>query len=118
MRLKKVGLASLLMLALLVMLALGVTGMMEKKGDVWMMQDMVLGKAGIEFICRQDLLRPLRDVQREDQERTAKIHRAIDLVSRKPVQKSESFIYSVDGTAYYFASDANRKMFAANLRRI
>ena len=40
--------------------------------------------------------------------------RATDHVSRKTVDKSESFIYSVDGTAYYFGSDANRKTFAAN----
>jgi len=115
MRLKKVALASLLMLVLLVTLALAVTGNVDKKEYVCMMQDMVLGKAGIPIqfagktyygcceMCKEK-------IKNEPQKYT----RATDLVSRKPVDKSESFIYSVDGTAYYFASDANRQTFAAN----
>ena len=112
---KKVTLASLLMLALFVTFALAVTGNVDKKEYVCMMQDMVLGKAGIPIqfagktyygcceMCKEK-------IKNEPQKYT----RATDLVSRKPVDKSESFIYSVDGTAYYFASDANRKTFAAN----
>ena len=112
---KKVTLASLLMLALFVTFALAVTGNVDKKEYVCMMQDMVLGKAGIPIqfagktyygcceMCKEK-------IKNEPQRYT----RATDLVSRKPVDKSESFIYSVDGTAYYFASDANRKTFAAN----
>ena len=115
MRLKKVALASLLMLAMLVTLALAVSGNVDKKEYVCMMQDMVLGKAGIPIqfagktyygcceMCKEK-------IKNEPQKYT----RATDLVSRKPVDKSESFIYSVDGTAYYFASDANRKTFAAS----
>jgi len=115
MRLMKVALASLLMLALLVTLALAVTGNVDKKEYVCMMQDMVLGKAGIPIqfagktyygcceMCKEK-------IKNEPQKYT----RATDLVSRKPVDKSESFIYSIDGTAYYFASDANRKTFAAS----
>jgi YHS domain-containing protein len=115
MRLKKVTPVLLSMLALLVMSALAVTGNVDKKEYVCMMQDMVLGKAGIPIqyagktyygcceMCKEK-------IKNEPQKYT----RATDLVSRKPVDKSESFIYSVDGTAYYFGSDANRKSFAAN----
>ena len=115
MRLKKVTPVLLSMLALLVMSALAVTGNVDKKEYVCMMQDMVLGKAGIPIqydgktyygcceMCKEK-------IKNEPQKYT----RATDLVSRKPVDKSESFIYSVDGTAYYFGSDANRKTFAAN----
>ena len=115
MRLKKVTPVLLSMVALLVMSALAVTGNVDKKEYVCMMQDMVLGKAGIPIqfagktyygcceMCKEK-------IKNEPQKYT----RATDLVSRKPVDKSESFIYSVDGTAYYFGSDANRKTFAAN----
>jgi len=114
MRVRKVGLTSLLMLSL-VTLALAVTGNVDKKEYVCMMQDMVLGKAGIPIqfggktyygcceMCKEK-------IKNEPQKYT----KATDLVSRKPVDKADSFIYSVDGTAYYFGSDANRKTFAAN----
>lgn len=115
MRLRKVVSASLLMLSLLVTLALAVTGNVDKKEYVCMMQDMVLGKPGIPIqfagrtyygcceMCKEK-------IKNEPQKYT----QATDLVSRKPVDKAESFIYSVDGTAYYFGSDASRKTFAAN----
>ena len=115
MRYRKIAVASPLLLTLLVTLVLAVTGNVDKKEYVCMMQDMVLGKAGIPIqfegktyygcceMCKEK-------IRKEPQKYT----RATDLVSRKPVDKSESFIYSVDGTAYYFASDANRKTFAAN----
>ena len=115
MRLRKVALVSILLLSFFVALALAVTGNVDKKEYVCMMQDMVLGKAGIPIqfagktyygcceMCKEK-------IKNEPQKYT----RATDLVSRKPVDKSESFIYSIDGTAYYFASDANRKTFAAS----
>src|SRR5262249_191222 len=115
MRAKKVVLSSVLMVSLLVTLALAVTGNVDKKEYVCMMQDMVLGKAGIPIqfggktyygcceMCKEKI--------KNDPQKYTK---ATDLVSRKPVDKADSFIYSVDGTAYYFGSDSNRKAFAAN----
>lgn len=115
MLLKKVTLASVLMLALSVVMVFAVTGNVDKKEYVCMMQDMVLGKAGIPIqfagktyygcceMCKEK-------IKNEPQKYT----RATDLVSQRPVDKAESFIYSVEGTAYYFGSDANRKTFAAN----
>ncbi len=75
MRLRKVALVLILLLSLSVMLALAVTGNVDKKEYVCMMQDMVLGQGWHpDSVCRKNLLRLLRDVQGEDQERTAKIH--------------------------------------------
>jgi len=115
MRLRTAILSSLLTLSLLATLALASTGNVDKKEYVCMMQDMVLGKAGIPIqfggktyygcceMCKDK-------IKNEPQKYT----KAVDPVSRKPVDKADSFIYSVDGTAYYFTSDANRKTFAAS----
>ena len=112
---RKMALSSLLVFSLFVTLALAVTGNVDKKEYVCMMQDMVLGKAGIPIqfdgktyygcceMCKEK-------IKNEPQKYT----QATDLVSHKPVDKASSFIYSVDGTAYYFGSEANRKTFAAN----
>ena len=80
-----------------------------------MMQDMVLTKPGIPIhyqgktyygccnMCKEK-------IQREPQKYT----KAIDPVSGKVVDKAEAFIYGVEGDAYYFGSEANRKAFASN----
>ena len=84
MRAKKVVLASLLMVSLFGTLALAVTGNVDKKEYVCMMQDMVLGKAGIPIqfggktyygcceMCKEK-------IKNEPQKYT----KATDLVSRK-----------------------------------
>jgi YHS domain-containing protein len=39
---------------------------------------------------------------------------ATDPVSGKQVDKAEAFIYNLDGKAYYFENEANRKAFAGS----
>ncbi|MCI0421090.1 MAG: hypothetical protein L0387_41050 [Acidobacteria bacterium] len=115
MRLKKIVFPALLMLVVAVTVALAATGNVDKKEYVCMMQDMVLGKAGIPIQFEGKTYYGCCEMCKEKiKNEPQKYTRATDLVSRKPVDKAVSFIYSVDGTAYYFASDANRKTFAAN----
>jgi YHS domain-containing protein len=90
------------------------TGNVERS-HVCMMQDMVLTKPGIPIeyqgktyygcceMCKQKI-----------KSEPNKYTRAIDLVSGKKVDKAQAFIYGLDGTAYYFASEANRRAFAGN----
>jgi YHS domain-containing protein len=91
------------------------SGNVEKKEYVCMMQDMVLTKPGIPIqyagktyygccaMCKEKI-----------KNEPKKYTRAIDPVSVSVVDKAEAFIYGVDGTAYYFGSEANRRAFAAN----
>ena len=82
---------------------------------VCMMQDMVLTKAGIPIehngktyygcceMCKAKIAsEPL------------KYTKAIDPVSGKQVDKSEAFIYGLEGTAFYFQTKETRKQFATN----
>ncbi len=115
MNLKRNIFLSTLMLAVATALMMAATGNVDKKEYVCMMQDMVLGKPGIPIqfegrtyygcceMCKEK-------IKTEPQKYTT----ALDPVSQKPVDKASSFIYSVDGSAYYFTTEANRKTFAAN----
>ena len=96
-------------------LALASSGNIDKREYVCMMQDMVLGKAGIPIehdgktyygcceMCKQKI-----------KNAPQKYTRAIDPVSGKTVDKAMAFIYNMEGSAYYFVSEANRKTFATN----
>ena len=91
------------------------SGNVEKKQYVCMMQDMVLTKPGIAIqyggktyygccaMCKEKI-----------KSEPKKYTRAIDPVSGKQVDKAEAFIYGVEGSAYYFVSESNRKTFAEN----
>lgn len=115
MNLKRNVFLSALMMAFATTVIMAATGNIDKKEYVCMMQDMVLGKPGIPIqfegrtyygcceMCKEK-------IKNEPQKYT----KAVDPVSQKSVDKASSFIYSVDGSAYYFNSDANRKTFAAN----
>jgi YHS domain-containing protein len=43
-----------------------------------------------------------------------KYTRAVDPVSGQKVDKAAAWIYSLDGDAFYFGSEANRKAFGSN----
>jgi YHS domain-containing protein len=112
---KKMGLSAALIITLGLAVAFAATGNVAKREYVCMMQDMVLTKPGIPIqyqgktyygccnMCKEK-------IQKEPQRYT----KAIDPVSGKGVDKAEAFIYGVEGDAYYFGSEANRKAFAAN----
>ena len=111
--LRKSVLSVILVLLLAVDFALAATGNIDKKEYVCMMQDMVLGKPGIPIdfagktyygcceMCKEK-------IKRQPQKYT----KAIDPVSGKSVDKAVSFIYGLEGSAYYFSSEENRKAFA------
>ena len=112
---KKFGLCAVLVAALGLAVALAATGNVAKREYVCMMQDTVLTKPGIPIqyqgktyygccnMCKDK-------IQREPQKYT----KAIDPVSGKVVDKAEAYIYGIEGDAYYFGSEANRKTFATN----
>jgi YHS domain-containing protein len=115
MNLRKSVLPVVLMLTSAVSMAFAATGNVDQKEYVCMMQDMVLGKPGIPIqfegrtyygcceMCKEK-------IKNEPQKYT----KAIDPVSGASVDKASSFIYGVNGSAFYFGSSANRKTFAAN----
>jgi YHS domain-containing protein len=109
------------LLCVVIALTLGVVAALAAKSKVYkpeyfcMMQDMVLNKPGIALqhegktyygccaMCKEK-------IKSEPHRYTL----ATDPVSGKQVDKAVAFIYGLNGDAYYFASDANRKAFAAN----
>ncbi len=112
---KKVFLSVGMLATLFLITALAFTGNVEKREYVCMMQDMVLTKPGIAiqyggktyYGCCQMCKEKIKN-------EPEKYTRSADPVSGKPVDKAESFIYGIEGTAYYFGSEANRKVFAEN----
>ena len=114
MRLMKVALASLLMLALLVTLALAVTANVDKKEYVCMMQDMVLGKAGIPIQFAGKTYYGCCEMCKEKLRKDAKSRFALDPVSKKRVDKASALIGAdPNGKVYYFESAENLKKFRA-----
>lgn len=107
--------SAVFVLILTAALTLAATGNVDKKEYVCMMQDMVLGKAGIPIqfegktyygcceMCKEK-------IKKEPQKYT----KSVDPVSGKAVDKASAFIYGLEGSAYYFESESSRKAFAAN----
>ena len=112
---KRILISLILAMTLGLSLTFGATGNVEKREYVCMMQDMVLTRPGIAIqyegrtyygcceMCKQKI-----------KNEPGKYTKATDPVSKKPVDKAESFVYGIEGTAYYFSSEANRKAFAEN----
>jgi YHS domain-containing protein len=96
-------------------LVLAASGNVDKREYVCMMQDMVLGKPGIPIQFEGKTYYGCCEMCKERiKNEPQKYTRAVDPVSGKPVDKASSFIYDLEGSAYYFGSDANRKAFSSN----
>jgi YHS domain-containing protein len=90
------------------------SGNVDKPAYVCMMQDMVLGKPGIAIPYRGKTYYGCCAMCKAKIEAAPDEYtRAVDPVSGKTVDKAEAFIYALEGDAYYFATRANRKAFAA-----
>src|SRR4030095_2285758 len=115
MTLKRTAFLLILVFALSSVSVLAASGNVDKKEYVCMMQDMVLGKPGIPIQYEGKTYYGCCEMCKEKiKNEPQRYIKAIDPVSQKPVDRPSSFIYSVDGSAYYSTSDANRKTFAAN----
>jgi YHS domain-containing protein len=96
-------------------LVLAASGNVDKREYVCMMQDMVLGKPGIPIQFEGKTYYGCCEMCKERiKNEPQKYTRAVDPVSGKSVDKASSFIYGLEGSAYYFGSDANRKTFSSN----
>lgn len=112
---RRVTTSVILMLTLATGLVLATSGNIDKKEYVCMMQDMVLGKPGIPIQFEGKTYYGCCEMCKEKiKSEPQKYTKAVDPVSGKSVDKASSFIYSLEGSAYYFGSEANRKSFAAN----
>jgi YHS domain-containing protein len=115
MRLRKLVVPIVLTLIMAASLTFAATGNIDKKEYVCMMQDMVLGKPGIPIQFDGKTYYGCCEMCKEKiKNEPLKYTKAIDPVSGASVDKASSFIYGLDGSAYYFGSAANRKTFAAN----
>jgi YHS domain-containing protein len=115
MGLKKPMICVTLMFGLAVSLALAASGNVDKREYVCMMQDMVLGKPGIPIQFEGKTYYGCCEMCKERiKNEPQKYTKAVDPVSGKSVDKASSFIYGLEGSAYYFASDANRKAFSTD----
>jgi len=90
-----------------------VTGPIEDRAYICMMQDNVQRQPGIEhvyqgkryYLCCQGCVRGFE----ADPER---YRHAIDPVSGDRVDKAEAWVYAYDGHAYFFTSEERREAFA------
>ncbi|MEW5979252.1 MAG: YHS domain-containing protein [Acidobacteriota bacterium] len=112
---RRTFLGSILTIALAVPFLLAATGNVEKPEFVCMMQDMVLTKPGIAIEYQGKTYYGCCEMCRDKiKNEPQKYTQAKDPVSGKAVDKATAFIYGIDGSAYYFATKANRKAFASN----
>ena len=112
MRLKKVTFASLLMLAVLATFTLAVTGNVDKKEYVCMMQDMVLGKAGIPIQFSGRTYYGCCEMCKERLAKDAEARTGVDPVTGKKVDKATAVIAALpDGTVLYFESEETLKKY-------
>ena len=112
---KRILTVALIMTTLCLTMALGASGNVEKREYVCMMQDMVLTRPGIAIQYQGKTYYGCCEMcQQKIKNEPGKYTKAVDLVSKKAVDKAEAFIYGIEGTAYYFSSEANRKSFAEN----
>ena len=117
MRLKKVTPVLLSMVALLVMSALAVTGNVDKKEYVCMMQDMVLGKAGIPIQYAGKTYYGCCEMCKAKLKNDPKSRMAVDPVSGKKVDKAKAVIgANAEGKVFYFENLQNLKKFKAASR--
>src|SRR5262249_48228058 len=112
---KRILTALLLITTLCPAMALAVSGDVEKREYVCMMQDMVLTRPGIAIQYQSKTYYGCCEMCKQKiKNEPTKYTKAVDPVSKKAVDKAEAFIYGIEGTAYYFSSEANRKAFAEN----
>jgi len=98
-----------------VVLLFAESGNVDKRETVCAVQDAVGAKAGIPhevngktyYLCCEGCR---SSIQKEPEKYTI----AIDPVSGKKVDKAEAMIYNLDGKAFYFENDSNRKTFSEN----
>ena len=91
------------------------SGNVDKREYVCMMQDMILTKPGVPIQYQGKTYYGCCDMCKEKiRTEPKKYTRSQDLVSGKLVDKATAFVYGLNGDAYYFSSEANRKAFAAN----
>jgi YHS domain-containing protein len=96
-------------------LALAASGNVEKREYVCMMQDMVLQKPGIPiqhegktyYGCCEMCKARIKGAPEQ-------YTRSVDVVTGKKIDKATAFIYNLNGEAFYFATEANRKAFGEN----
>ena len=115
---KRKSVFAVLALVLCLGTLLAASGNVDKKGMVCMINDEVLNKPGVAVehngktyygCCEMCLEKIKKD--------PSKYVTANDPVSGQKVDKADAFIYGLDGKAYYFANEANRKSFAENPER-
>lgn len=91
------------------------SGDVDKREYVCMMQDMILTKPGVPIQYQGKTYYGCCEMCKEKIRIDPKKYtRSLDLVSGKLIDKSTAFIFGLNGDAYYFSSEANRKTFAAN----
>jgi len=91
------------------------TGNVDKREYVCMMQDMVLEKPGIPIQFDGKTYYGCCDMCKEKIRTAPDVYtRALDRVAGKKIDKATAYIYNLNGDAFYFSSDANRKAFAAD----
>ena len=96
-------------------LAFAASGNVDKRDTVCAVQDTVGDKAGVPhtyngktyYLCCEMCRSSIKN---EPEKYTI----AADPVSGKKVDKAEAMIYNLEGKAYYFENDANRKTFSDN----
>ena len=103
----------LLALALCLGTVLGASGNVDKKGMVCMINDEVLNSPGVAVEHNGKTYYGCCEMCKEKMKKDpSKYVTAKDPVSGQKVDKADSFMYGLDGKAYYFTSEANRKAFA------
>ncbi len=110
---KRESLVAVLALALCLGTVLAASGNVDKKGMVCMINDEVLNSPGVAVEHNGKTYYGCCEMCKEKMKKDpSKYVTAKDLVSGQKVDKADAFIYGLDGKAYYFANEANRKAFA------
>lgn len=110
---KKMALPAIIVSLLSLPAAYSASGNIDRREYVCMMQDMVLTKPGIAIKYAGKTYYGCCEMCKEKiRVNPKKYTRSLDLVSRKPVDKARAYVYGLNGDAYYFSSEANRRTFA------
>ena len=101
------------LVAFLSAVAFAANGNVDDKNLVCMMKDKVVSKPGVAFESNGKTYYACCENCMEKMKGDPAAHtQSIDPVSGQKVDKADAFIYGMDGKAYYFASEANRKTFS------
>ena len=94
-------------------LAFAESGNVDKRETVCAVQDTVNPKAGVQHLYNGKTYYLCCEMCRSSiKNEPEKYTIATDPVSNKKVDKSVAMIYNLEGKAYYFENDANRKTFS------